>query len=295
MGAVITELVTVHQDSYVVRALVQLGGNSFASGMATETDIEKAEDRAKVRALQAFGISGSASTPALYTPHDSFVADQSYSQLMPLPPAPNNLPLEFPSQESSLTSNQEESLVEAAIAPEFERPAPPSLFSDSDLSPPLVSSAPDFNLELPSLIHSNSIENPVENSVEEVETAKFPDPALDLTPEISQSWTELPLVSPEPSLPPKPEKSSKRKAESKTSPPAAKPAAETDIGETGDRSNEIARIGVEMKRLSWTTEQGRNYLKRTYGKRSRQELDDIELLDFLRFLEAQPSPSQSLF
>jgi hypothetical protein len=290
MGAVITELVIVHQDSYVVRALVQLGGNSFASGMATETDLEKAEDRAKVRALQAFGISGSTSTPALYTPHDSFVADQSYSQLTPLPPAANNLPLEFQAQASSVISNQEDSLAEAAIAPEIERPAPPSLFSDSSSSPPLVNSVPDFDLEMPPLAYSNPIENPIE----EVETAKFTNPELDPSPEISQSWTELPLVSPEPDLPPKPEKSSKRKAESKA-PPAAKPAAETDIGETGDRSNEIARIGVEMKRLSWTTEQGRNYLKRTYGKRSRQELDDIELLDFLRFLEAQPSPSQSLF
>lgn len=55
------------------------------------------------------------------------------------------------------------------------------------------------------------------------------------------------------------------------------------------------KIGIEMKRLGWSTEQGREYLKRTYGKRSRQELNDAELLDFLRYLETQPSPMQTPF
>jgi hypothetical protein len=66
---------------------------------------------------------------------------------------------------------------------------------------------------------------------------------------------------------------------------------EKDNEETQDRSDEIARIGVEMKRLGWTTIQGREYLKQRYGKRSRQELNDSELLDFLDYLESQPAPS----
>jgi hypothetical protein len=63
------------------------------------------------------------------------------------------------------------------------------------------------------------------------------------------------------------------------------------VEETQDRSDEIARIGVEMKRLGWTTIQGREYLKQRYGKRSRQELNDSELLDFLAYLENQPASS----
>ncbi|NJR39013.1 MAG: hypothetical protein HC781_09465 [Leptolyngbyaceae cyanobacterium CSU_1_4] len=77
---------------------------------------------------------------------------------------------------------------------------------------------------------------------------------------------------------------------------AIKPKKDHDDGsllgeETQDRSDEIARIGVEMKRLGWTTIQGREYLKQRYGKRSRQELNDSELLDFLAYLENQPAPS----
>ncbi|AVH67700.1 hypothetical protein [Nostoc sp. 'Peltigera membranacea cyanobiont' N6] len=50
----------------------------------------------------------------------------------------------------------------------------------------------------------------------------------------------------------------------------------------------IAQIDVEMQRLGWTIDQGREYLKKTYGKRSRFLLTQIELLDFLQYLESQP-------
>jgi formylglycine-generating enzyme required for sulfatase activity len=57
-----------------------------------------------------------------------------------------------------------------------------------------------------------------------------------------------------------------------------------------DFSDLIARTNVEMKRLGWTNQQGRDYLLETYGKRSRQVLTDAELLDFLHYLESEPSP-----
>ncbi|NEO33272.1 MAG: hypothetical protein F6K36_23165 [Symploca sp. SIO3C6] len=57
-----------------------------------------------------------------------------------------------------------------------------------------------------------------------------------------------------------------------------------------DFSDIIARTSVELKRLGWTNQQGRDYLLQTYGKRSRQLLTDQELLDFLRNLESLPTP-----
>ena len=48
------------------------------------------------------------------------------------------------------------------------------------------------------------------------------------------------------------------------------------------------RISAEMARVSWTKEQGRDYLIEKYNKRSRQLLSDAELLDFLHYLEQQP-------
>lgn len=61
-----------------------------------------------------------------------------------------------------------------------------------------------------------------------------------------------------------------------------------------DQSDDIAKISVEMQRLGWTTDQGRDYLIKTYGKRSRHLLSDDELHDFLRYLESQPTPLDPL-
>lgn len=69
--------------------------------------------------------------------------------------------------------------------------------------------------------------------------------------------------------------------------------AKTNIeAEPIDLSDAIARTTVELKRLGWSNQQGREYLKNTYNKRSRPELTDEELLEFLHYLESQPSPQR---
>jgi hypothetical protein len=155
-------------------------------------------------------------------------------------------------------------------------------------------------------------------SSELVELVQFPDVSFDSEP--NQAAIGDPDFSPdsehslEPSRPQpesasesgtiKPSKATTTKGKSakrKTDPATeSAPIPETEAidrptQEIVDRSDVNAKIGVEMKRLSWTVEQGRNHLKRTYGKRSRQELEDSELLDFLNYLEAQPMPANAPF
>lgn len=57
-----------------------------------------------------------------------------------------------------------------------------------------------------------------------------------------------------------------------------------------DLSDIIAQTDVELQRLGWNVNQGREFLEKTYGKRSRHDLTDDELLEFLLFLETQPTP-----
>ncbi|MCW6037482.1 hypothetical protein K4A83_14540 [Spirulina subsalsa FACHB-351] len=73
-----------------------------------------------------------------------------------------------------------------------------------------------------------------------------------------------------------------------TSPPA--PSTPTvNLSESPmDFSDVIAQTNIELKRLGWTNEQGRDYLLQTYGKRSRQLLSDNELVEFLDHLRSQP-------
>lgn len=71
--------------------------------------------------------------------------------------------------------------------------------------------------------------------------------------------------------------------------PAPPPSAPIDL------SDIIAQTSVELKRLGWNEVQGRTHLMATYGKRSRQQLTDEELLEFLDYLKSQPSEIEPSF
>ena len=53
-----------------------------------------------------------------------------------------------------------------------------------------------------------------------------------------------------------------------------------------DASMVLHEIGMEMKKLGWGAEQGKAFLKEHYGKQSRSQLTDAELVDFRDRLHA---------
>jgi hypothetical protein len=55
-------------------------------------------------------------------------------------------------------------------------------------------------------------------------------------------------------------------------------------------SDVIAQTDVEIERLGWTPEQGKDYLVKTYSKRGRSLLSEEELRNFLTYLKSQPDP-----
>ncbi len=59
-----------------------------------------------------------------------------------------------------------------------------------------------------------------------------------------------------------------------------------------DLSDPIAQIDVEMERLGWDRNMGRGYLQKAFNKRSRQQLSDNELIQFLTHLKSLPTPTQ---
>ncbi|MEH2323772.1 MAG: hypothetical protein V7K32_09390 [Nostoc sp.] len=61
-----------------------------------------------------------------------------------------------------------------------------------------------------------------------------------------------------------------------------------------DLSQILDKTDVQMQRLGLTPEQGREYLIKTYGKRSRTLLTDDELHEFFQYLQSQPSPPDQL-
>ncbi|MDB9506413.1 hypothetical protein PN502_04750 [Microcystis aeruginosa CS-338/01] len=115
-------------------------------------------------------------------------------------------------------------------------------------------------------------------------------PPAKIEPELPQV-KDIPLPEPEPLLlemetdnysllSELPEEASSTEEE----PPALEPVV--IIPEEIDYSVLKTKIDVEMKRLAWTTEKGREYLISTYGKKSRLLLTNEELLEFYNYLSS---------
>lgn len=224
-GALVSELVQVHDGLFVVRAIVQVGSTPMATGMAAADKIEVAEDRARVRAMEVLGISptGGAATydvAARSEPEPRKEVEPSVTAEMPEISLPAVEAL-VPDLPKKTTRKKKEDSIE---------PAPVSdLLSFPGLDMPEIKSAP------------------VEFTREPVFTPDFEDDEVE--------------------------------------PPAPEPI---------DLSDAIAQIGTEIERIGWTKKQGSTYLQDTYGKKTRAELDEDELIEFLHYLKALPSKGQGI-
>jgi hypothetical protein len=54
-----------------------------------------------------------------------------------------------------------------------------------------------------------------------------------------------------------------------------------------DLSNQLSQIMVEMERIGWTKQQGKDHLQHKYKKNSRDQLSASEVFDFLEYLKSQ--------
>ncbi|MGF1601536.1 MAG: hypothetical protein ACFCU8_05845 [Thermosynechococcaceae cyanobacterium] len=191
-GSLTSELIHMQQGHYVVRAIVQVGEVTLATGLSAAATVEQAEDQARSRALVVLGIESSGYAHLLESTETAAPAR--------LNPAPQDLALEMPEPQA------------------WKEPAFSELLSD-------------------------------EMALEEQ---------------------------------PEPTPKGRRPAAKKKAPaPKVTPTAPDPI----DLSDIIAQTDVELKRLGWTNTQGRQYLEQTYSKRSRQQLTDEELLEFLQTLQ----------
>lgn len=64
--------------------------------------------------------------------------------------------------------------------------------------------------------------------------------------------------------------------------------------ETLATAKQLGKIAVELERLGWNADRGRDYLVRAFGKRSRRELTSAEASRFIDALVAMPSPPAAL-
>ncbi|MDY7020913.1 MAG: hypothetical protein SWJ54_06045 [Cyanobacteriota bacterium] len=178
---------------------------------------------------------------------------------------------------ASLSGTENSAPLELNSAPEFAQ-LPEATSVESDTKPSLdISDSGDWSSEgtasedwlSATYINSGSSSK---SSPTEASLPPIPETPADESNEVPATVSEDP-----PSKPSTSKTSKKRKSK-------------TTI-ESTDFSSEITRTNLELKRLGWTTEQGVEHLQKTYGKRSRHQLTEDELLDFLHYLESLPTPS----
>ncbi|NEP01105.1 MAG: hypothetical protein F6K58_21085 [Symploca sp. SIO2E9] len=252
-GSLVTELLCIDHGLYVVRCWVQAEGTTLATGLAAAQSVELAEDRARSRALTLLGIEMTTATNLEKT------ASHPRETTMPSERLPNHAPALSPEDSKQTPNTQLSDTAKANVAPSIS---------------PVELNAFDTSLDddHSSLVADQTIFTDELSDAEFQSNQKAQSPMMSSQP-VSKSLPQEELVDLESNG-------------DLNQDLIEKPSQDTPI----DFSDIIARTNVEMKRLGWGNQQGRDYLLQTYGKRSRQLLTDQELLDFLRNLESMPTP-----
>lgn len=257
----ISELATIHNGQYIVRALVQVNGENISSGLAAAETVELAEDLARKRAIDNLELDSTASIIRTTSPPPTAI-----SSVSPLPragtprePAPQKLTEITPPRE--FVKIQKEPL-----PPPPEEPSP--IASTITLNPvtiPPESDSFDSDDWLKSTSGNKSDLEPEQFGG----SGELRDSSLEIgSDRLSSGGESMSQLSSE-------------TRESQT--PAQEVIA---VNEPLDLSNSTATIDILLSNLNWSKDQERDYLEETYGQKMRSLLDEEKLLDFQNFLEA---------
>ncbi|MBW4558660.1 MAG: hypothetical protein KME59_22570 [Trichormus sp. ATA11-4-KO1] len=272
-GSIITELVQIFQGKYIVRASVQIEHVTRATGMAGAETIEAAEDQARTRALMVLGITSSPQAPVAFSPQPTSLVQ--LNSALSTTKVGLNEPTYSPVIDEDFGSSQ-------WSAPSGQEISPPpaseqnlksdSVTIDTQSTSKSDTYSPDFNQSFPASDNREpEFDTPVENwgmmSGKQLENQTSENFASNVTPFTPRSYSPPENVGTQTGV-------GKRKKKS----------------EPVDLSDVIAKTDVELQRLGWTPEQGREHLIKTYGKRGRTLLTEEELHGFLKYLESQPDP-----
>jgi hypothetical protein len=258
--ALISELVQIDHGKYIVRAIIEIEGKTVVTGLAAADTVEIAEDRARERALLLL--------EAENTPDLQLVEKVSPNNIS----LPSDLPKTVPSTKKSTKTAKVTEIPrpEAKIEPELPQvqDIPPAKI---ELELPQVQDIPPAKIELELPQVQDIPPAKIELELPQVKDIPLPEPEPLLLEMETDNYSLLSELPEEASL-------------TEEEPPAPEPVVV--IPEEIDYSVLKTKIDVEMKRLAWTTEKGREYLISTYGKKSRLLLTNEELLEFYNYLSS---------
>jgi hypothetical protein len=262
-GSIISELIQIFQGKYIVRVSVQIESVTRATGMAAADTVEVAEDQARSRALMVLGIGN--------TPIESVAFAAKPAAPVQVNPSLSTVRIlnesaysstkngDFVSGQWSAVSSKEVSVPPVSGQSVQPEPAITELRSASQND----TYNKDFSQQFSFHPHREAQFDPPVENVDLYSGNEPENPSLSgITASNVTPFTPRSYSSPE----------------------------RTPV----DLSDVIAKTDVELQRLNWTPEQGREHLIKTYGKRGRSLLTEEQLHGFLKYLESQPTPIDPL-
>ncbi|MBE9037394.1 hypothetical protein [aff. Roholtiella sp. LEGE 12411] len=286
-GSLISELLQIFQGKYIVRASVQIEGVTRSTGMASAETVEAAEDLARTRALIVLGITNApqesitSSNPILQAQLNPSLSTKGEFHESAYSSAKDG---DFASSPWSVSSSKE-----IYIPPSSGQKIKSNPITTDNIDTPAVFPVVQLTTDMRSADKSDTYSQELDQqfSVTANREFQFDTPVENL--EISGNQLEIqPLLG---------------TSASNVTPftPRSYSPQEDVVTQTGtgrkkkkaepvDLSDVIAKTDVELQRLGWTPEQGREHLIQTYGKRGRTLLTEEELHGFLKYLQSQPDP-----
>jgi hypothetical protein len=251
-GSLVSELIEIVGGTYIVKASVQIDNLILATALAGATTVEAAEDAAKERAIATLFLDQQPDISSNVLPsHEPIAIAPQGGQ--PNPSTELNLGIQSEETSNQTSNHKIVNFSKPQVAPVLEsQESPQEIFSSAN---PSADSRPQA--DLPTAIPSDQLTSPRETNL-------FGDTFTAETPAIQ------PLAE--------------------NSPESSPPTLLSDELEAMNFHDIKQKTDIEIKRLSWTKDQGQEFLMSRYGKRSRLHLTDEQLLEFLRYLETLPNP-----
>jgi hypothetical protein len=301
-GSIISDLVQIHGDQYVVKVSVSLANTVLVSTLAADANLTLAENCAMERALTILGIRD-LQQPA-HEPVNLTVT--------PLPDLPIGLT-------NSIAEDTSEAIIEdthpeilANSEPVSNLPIPVVTLAETTESPIIIeeiylSPVPAITAAEPIRIQVGVASEISEQLMDFNATPSFTEPEAENTMPIANGKVavdsnppEIPAILPELPIEAVPEVSVTTSSRSKKAAPTSDslstatdeapldetmvPIAEPPLSVT----DMIPMINMELKRLGWSKDRGREYMVSLYNKRASALLSDDELFGLLQHLQAEP-------
>ncbi len=246
-GSIVSDLVQIHGEHYVVKVSLSSAQQVLVTTLAADLDLVVAEQRATNKALEILGISGRQESPA--------TAENKSSDT------------EYPDAKATIEIDNQPAFITSESEPAIDVPNGNG-----------KTAAPDV-IELPITTESQAI---TEVAIPELATKSSKAKKATVEPTPTMIMEVIPEVIPEPTVQPQP-----AAAENLEQNPALKASPETPPETPLSVTDMIPLINMELKRLGWSKERGRDYMVSLYNKRASALLSDEELFGLLQHLKAE--------